>query len=59
MLLSVSVAGGLEGQVGSPTNNPKDALRREHCEEVDSNSLWTTGNYGVQARLSTSVLGAC
>jgi hypothetical protein len=38
---------GLQALVGLPEQKVYDAMAKEHCQSVDSDFEWTTGNYGI------------
>jgi len=38
---------GLEVRIGSPSPRVLEQMADEHCNEVDSEIPWTTGNYGI------------
>ena len=39
--------GGLEKRIGAPDPNVDEAVKKEHVGEEDSNSKFTTSNYGI------------
>ena len=38
---------GLEGRIGAPNPNLREAMEREHCHSTDSQAPFKTPNYGV------------